>query len=1323
MSIKKLKYPAGDNLQSPESGSINNRLDIAHTHENKFILDNIDETTIEEIKKIKDKLNKNLDGIDLVALKQAAIDAGVAFNPPNDNNVIYGIKGGKFVSISDDITPIEYTSSTLDITSSHTIDIPQDIMDMIGSIENKMDKITGVSGTGYLLTNSANGNAQASSIKLADLLQKSSVTSDILEKSTDSIPNSAATYKLYEMLHKAISEGGTLLPPVVHTYNRGEPGYKILKVKIEAGGVGYNTGSFVYHSIPTALIPASLIVKEVDAYGSVGDFDIDDGGFYSLDPRDDKMYTVTSASGRDAQIKVTEVTHAYSSVLPNVDNVNENDICCVLEDEQYENNQSFYVLKVVKNDDDSETRNWVHVCSFPRSARDFIKNPITTAEIENNVVVNSKMAEMPPLTVKANINTEYAAPSDVNIDDLLNSASIVQSIKYQGELDSARRSGHVELQIDKFKLKGFTRDISNYSNLSSLILNSNIDPISAFQKLQAQSDYFYKSGIGSSTSNLTSISDCNEAKTFGLYQVLSSTANTPIPPGNTGKLLVIPGLMQLIRMELQNNSGISHLTGNAYLFVRFWRGDQRWDTWRSCDRLSLIDDYYGEVDLNNLGEGNFSILCMYSKITNHYPVINDCIVLQYYFAGIGVQIAFDLIDNEMYHRSKDSIWSDWKKVGELPEPLQIIADAGVTNNGSIHYPRSITPPASYNDNTIATTEYTHNAILNEILPLSAALSSIQAKLNLNSGNSSDFPFLTAGTYTVSLYPGLWQIECWGAQGGGTIYKTVDGEELEDTTKSGGHGGYARTTILVTSNVDVYAVVGSQPSDYNGGFNGGGSSAAYSGLGGNCIGYGGGGATHVALVDGMLSTLSDFKSQVILVAGGGGGSYAGTNTSGNIFASDSAILSAAAQGGAGGGLEGQGGAWNSSGGHGGWGGTQTEGGSRGLPYNSEANKSKGESMYNPTSGDFGIGGNGNKVSAPGYSPNHGGAGGGGWYGGGGGSPVYSYHNGYHTNSCYAGGGGGSGYIAYDVFTLEEFQNDAPEIERKIQVEIAPTRRNNPYTSTFTFDSATNEITTNNVAIQQALLQGTQLMPSSKKYSGTDSSIRFNPPEVGNSGNGKVRFTYLKQIAQPITSDQLRTTSVSSNSFTMYNGGDSTSPWEFACSYSQQQPTSGWQSSPTFTGLSTSGTHYVFVRKASTSRYHHSVSKCMQVILSSRSDLYIKICSELSSSAVQSLDTKGISWSELKNNGEPGEYGVGYSIIGDICKISGNLPVSSADAVLFRETASNGDDEGYNTQYLLYDNGDVYVRSRQIWDYLTGGFAGTWESWERSEDASIFDYKEV
>ena len=202
-------------------------------------------------------------------------------------------------------------------------------------------------------------------------------------------------------------------------------------------------------------------------------------------------------------------------------------------------------------------------------------------------------------------------------------------------------------------------------------------------------------------------------------------------------------------------------------------------------------------------------------------------------------------------------------------------------------------------------------------------------------------------YNITLDPGTYRIELWGASGGG-IYANP------------GKGGYARADIEVEKTTTYYLYIGGEGESSNhtvasGGCNGGGD--GYYGEGvkeGRNENSGGGGATDIRTAIGDLSTR-------ILVASGGGGTsigYPGGDGGGEV------------------GFDGSG--WNGNFTVSGGGATQQNGG-KGGTYNDKIAEN----------GTLGVGSDG---VGDAYCSS---GGGGGYYGGGG---AYE-----------SGGGGGSGFI--------------------------------------------------------------------------------------------------------------------------------------------------------------------------------------------------------------------------------------------------------------------------------------------------------------------------
>ena len=120
--------------------------------------------------------------------------------------------------------------------------------------------------------------------------------------------------------------------------------------------------------------------------------------------------------------------------------------------------------------------------------------------------------------------------------------------------------------------------------------------------------------------------------------------------------------------------------------------------------------------------------------------------------------------------------------------------------------------------------------------------------------NKEFDAINKTEIFIAPLDGKYKLEVWGAQGGGS---------------NGGYGAYAVGTISLIKNQKLYITVSEKPSSGIGGYNGGGTATGTV--------YGGGGATHIATVSGLLSSLSSNQTSILIVAAGGGGSgngYAG-----------------------------------------------------------------------------------------------------------------------------------------------------------------------------------------------------------------------------------------------------------------------------------------------------------------------------------------------------------------------------------------------------------------------------------------------------------------
>lgn len=225
-------------------------------------------------------------------------------------------------------------------------------------------------------------------------------------------------------------------------------------------------------------------------------------------------------------------------------------------------------------------------------------------------------------------------------------------------------------------------------------------------------------------------------------------------------------------------------------------------------------------------------------------------------------------------------------------------------------------------------------------------------------------------WTVPL-TGLYRLQAYGAKGGDMPYSSA-----YYRGGSGGQGGFAEGYLILGKDDIIYVVVGGAGAYYNrnarqaGGYNGGGAGSTATDYP-YCTG---GGATHIARVTGLLSTLSAKISDILIVAGGGGGAGSSMHEDG-----DDRYPQSNGNAGAGGGTTGQTSPGYSYNGKKATGGSQNKGGVNTVDNNASS----------VMAGRFGQG----NVNWYGVFA---GAGGGGFYGGA-------------AASQGGGGGGGSSYI--------------------------------------------------------------------------------------------------------------------------------------------------------------------------------------------------------------------------------------------------------------------------------------------------------------------------
>lgn len=237
--------------------------------------------------------------------------------------------------------------------------------------------------------------------------------------------------------------------------------------------------------------------------------------------------------------------------------------------------------------------------------------------------------------------------------------------------------------------------------------------------------------------------------------------------------------------------------------------------------------------------------------------------------------------------------------------------------------------------------------------------------------------------------GIYELEVWGAQGGN--YKETMNNVT--TTGSGGKGGYSKARFRLQENQTLYIVIGGCPGENNktGGYNGGATSTAP-----GTVSCGGGGATHIAIVNkgtdtskGQLFNYENSASDdLLLVAGGGGGAtFTGDGGSGggDNGGSSKTVVSSNKTYYCGGGTQ------------------EGPGDSSAVYINVPQEDGHLELEMAIFKGSFGQGGKDSDLTDRFKTF---GGGGGGYYGG----STYKYEDVFNTTTNHAvGGGGGSGYV--------------------------------------------------------------------------------------------------------------------------------------------------------------------------------------------------------------------------------------------------------------------------------------------------------------------------
>lgn len=197
-----------------------------------------------------------------------------------------------------------------------------------------------------------------------------------------------------------------------------------------------------------------------------------------------------------------------------------------------------------------------------------------------------------------------------------------------------------------------------------------------------------------------------------------------------------------------------------------------------------------------------------------------------------------------------------------------------SGDGAITYSIADTTYATINSSTGAVTAKTSDGSVIVTATIAEGTNYLSA-----SASYTLYVFATTHDYSysgsaknVTLPPGTYKFECWGAQGGSNGTNSTYGI----TAQAGGKGGYSVGQLTTAQALAIQVLVGGQGSDSAAGYNGGGSTTGTSQYSSeDTLGYskmgGGGGATDIRLSDGAL------LSRMIVAGGGSGGAMCYKNT--------------------------------------------------------------------------------------------------------------------------------------------------------------------------------------------------------------------------------------------------------------------------------------------------------------------------------------------------------------------------------------------------------------------------------------------------------------
>lgn len=361
--------------------------------------------------------------------------------------------------------------------------------------------------------------------------------------------------------------------------------------------------------------------------------------------------------------------------------------------------------------------------------------------------------------------------------------------------------------------------------------------------------------------------------------------------------------------------GAEEIIGDGYPLIHTWKG------WTAANMLG-----FGNASLGTMSASGGNLVFKANTSTTRdrnvqVPVefdANAVKMIKVYFSTSGS--ATDTFNMQMYYQTALAGFSE----------SQVYTQGGNASSGGNQVFTINTGKSANWKGTIKRLRFDFDLPANQTITISKI--EVYGKGAVSEGGAGGEAVGTVRNYaytgsqqSVTLQPGSYKLEVWGAQGGGG---------------GGGLGGYSVGAITIDSAKTAYIYVGENGKPQAGGWNGGGGISTGSD-------YGGGGGTDIRIGSNSLSSR-------VIVAGGGGGAQ-----------ND--------RGGVGGGTSGTAGTGSGSGYTPGQGGTQSSGGSAGTG-----------SGFASSAGTLGNGGYGFGNWGGGGGGGYYGGGGGVHWGGGGGS---------------------------------------------------------------------------------------------------------------------------------------------------------------------------------------------------------------------------------------------------------------------------------------------------------------------------------------------------